>query len=66
MGEGEKETSTGVWPVWLNWLPLAHPIGDQACNLGMCPGWELNWQPPGAQDDAQPAEPHWLGRELFT
>ena len=22
---------------------LAPPTGDLACNLGMCPDWELNW-----------------------
>ena len=22
--------------------------GDQACNPGMCPDWELNWQPFGS------------------
>ena len=24
------------------------PTGDLACNLGMCPDWELNWQPFGS------------------
>ena len=25
------------------------PTGDLACNPGMCPDWELNWQPFGSQ-----------------
>ena len=28
----------------LNRLPLAPQTGDSACNLGMCPDWESNWQ----------------------
>ena len=34
------------------------PSGDLACNPGMCPDWESNWQPFGLQYDAQPTEPH--------
>ena len=31
---------------------------DRACNPGMCPDWELNWQPFALQDVIQPIEPH--------
>ena len=34
------------------WLPpVRAPAGDRTCNLGMCPDWESNLQPFGAQDD---------------
>ena len=36
----------------------ALPTGDLACNPGMCPRWELNWQPFGSQASAQSPEPH--------
>ena len=32
--------------------------GDLACNLGMCPDWESNWQPFGLQASNQSTEPH--------
>ena len=35
--------------------------GDQACNPGMCPDWELNWQPFGSQACAQSTELHQPG-----
>ena len=39
-------------------LPPAHTLtGDQTHSLGMCPDQELNQQPPGAWDEAQPADP---------
>ena len=31
----------------------APPTGDLTCNPGMCPNWELNWQPFGLQAGAQ-------------
>ena len=31
--------------------------GDLACNLGMYPDWELNWQPFSSQAGAQSTEP---------
>ena len=34
------------------------PTGDLAHNLGMCPDWELNWQPFGLQGGTQSTEPH--------
>ena len=38
------------------------PTGDLACNPGMCPDWESNWQPFTLQSSAQSTEPHQLGR----
>ena len=34
-------------------------------NPGLCPDWESNWWPVAFQDDAQPTEPHWSGREFI-
>ena len=36
----------------------APPTGDLARNPGMCPDWELNWQPFSSQASAQSTEPH--------
>ena len=41
------------------------PTGDLASNPGMCPDWELNWQPFGLQTSAQSIEPHQLGKDCF-
>ena len=41
-----------------SWAP---PIGDLACNPGMCPDWESNWQHVGSQARAQSTEPHQPG-----
>ena len=49
-------------------LPLMRPpTGDLACNPGMCPDWESNWQPFGSQDSTQFTEPHQPGQynEVF-
>ena len=40
----KRETATGC-------LLICTPTGDQTCNLGMCPGWELNLQPFGLYDN---------------
>ena len=32
------------------------PAGDLARNPGMCPDWELNWQPFGSQASTQSTE----------
>ena len=37
------------------------PIGDLACNSGMCPGWEVNQWPFGSQAGTQSTEPHQPG-----
>ena len=38
-GEGEREGEKHQCVV----ASHAPPTGDQACNQGMCPDWELNW-----------------------
>ena len=43
-------------------MPLHLPsAGDMACNPGMCPDWELNWQPFGLQAGTQSSEPYQPG-----
>ena len=37
------------------------PTGDLACNPGMCPDWELNWQPFVSQASTQSTELHHPG-----
>ena len=65
-GEGkekERERNISVW------LPLACPhthTGDLACNPGMCPDWELNWQPFDSQVFAPSTEPCPPGLILFS
>ena len=56
-GEKEKEKDRNINV----WLPLAPPTGDLACNPGMCPDWELNFQPFGSQAHAQYTELHQPG-----
>ena len=41
------------------------PTGDPACNPGMCPDWESNWQPFGLQAHAQSTELHKPGLFLL-
>ena len=59
-GEEERKRSINVW------LPLMPPTGDLACNLGMCPDWELSQQPFGLQDGTQSTEPHQPGLHIFN
>ena len=40
------------------------PTGDLACNPGMCPDWELTWQPFGSQTGTRSIEPHQPGHIL--
>ena len=40
------------------------PTGDLARNPGMCPDWESNWWPFGAQASTQSTEPHQPGLEI--
>ena len=37
------------------------PTGDLAHNSGVCPDWELNWQPFDLQASTQSTEPHQSG-----
>ena len=39
----------------------APPTGGLAYNPGMCPDWELNWQPFASRSSAQSTEPHQPG-----
>ena len=40
------------------------PSGDLACNPGMCPDWELNWQPFGSQPVLNPLSYSSQGRRF--
>ena len=42
-------------------LTHTHPTGDLACNPGICPDWESNWQPFGSQARTQSTELHQPG-----
>ena len=39
--------------------------GDLACNPGVCPDWELNWQPFGSQAATQSSQPYQPGQDLI-
>ena len=52
--EGEREGEKHQCVV-VSHMP---PTGDPACNPGMCPDWEWNWQPFGSQACAQSTELH--------
>ena len=66
-GEGKERGREGsMRKRYMDWLPLTRPpTGDLACNLGMCPDWELNWQPFGLQAGTQSTEPHQPGHEQY-
>ena len=53
-GRKEKEREEKYQCVVASHTP---PIGDLACNPGICPDWELNWQPFGSQAGTQSTEP---------
>ena len=44
---------------------LLPPTWDPACNPGMCPDWELNWQPFGSKAGAHYTESHQIGHIIF-
>ena len=44
----------------------ASPTGDLACNPGICPDWESNWQPFGSQARTQSTEPPQPGSKLHV
>ena len=56
--EGEKHQCVIAFHAWV-------PTRDLAHNPGMCPDWELNWQPFGWQACTQSTEPHHQGIFLF-
>ena len=60
--EGREEEGEKHQCVVASQMP---PIGDLACNPGMCPDWELNWQPFGSQAHAQSTELHQPGPYVF-
>ena len=51
-GGGEREKHQCVV------APCIPPIGDLACNLGLCPDWDSNRLPFGLQSGAQSTELH--------
>ena len=54
--------------MWENYQSVASctsSTGDLAHNPGMCPDWELNWQPFGLQAGSQYNEPHLPGLFLL-
>ena len=55
--EGEKHQCVVVSQV--------PPIGNLACNPGVCPDRESNWQPCRSQASAQSTDPHQPGCFLF-
>ena len=59
-GEGEREGEKHQFVV----ASCSPPTGDLTHNPGMCPDRELNWQPFGSQDRAQPTELHQPGHIL--
>ena len=59
-GEGEREGEKPQFVV----ASCSPPTGDLTHNPGMCPDRELNWQPFGSQDRAQPTELHQPGHIL--
>ena len=57
--EGERGRETLMCERYIDWLTLVHPQTEPcACNPGIYPDWESNWQPFGLQAGAQPTEPH--------
>ena len=57
--EGERrEEKHDVQEKQLSVAFLTPLTGDLACNPGMCPDWELNWQPFSPQASTQSTESH--------
>ena len=59
-GGREEEREGNINGQEVHWLVASRspPTGDLAHNPGLCPDWELNWQPLGSQVSAQSTEPH--------
>ena len=60
--EGEREGKKHQSVV----ASCAPPAGGLAHNPGMCPDWELSWQPFGSQAGTQSTEPHQPGQKHLT
>ena len=60
-GEREWKKHQPMCERYINQLPPTHPLHDLACELRMCPAWELNWRPFDSQGTAQSTEPHQPG-----
>ena len=54
-GEGREKERERHQCVVASCVP---PTRDLACNPGMCPDWELNWQPFASQFGVQSSAPH--------
>ena len=60
--EGQRERDIDVsekHPLVASHMP---PVGNLACNPGMCPDWESNQQPFSSQASARSTEPHQPGQ----
>ena len=66
-GEGEREKHQYARNTSVHWSVdyCTPPTGDLAHNPGMCPDWELNWQPFGLQASTKSTEPHQLGLHII-
>ena len=58
-GGRKRGRETPMWEKNINWL------GDWTYNPGMCPDWELNWQPFALRGYTQPTQPHQSGPCCF-
>ena len=54
-GEGKEREGEKHQCVVASCVP---PTRDLACNLGMCPAWQLNQRPFGSQVGTQSTEPN--------
>ena len=43
--KGERERNSNMQEIHASVASRTPPAGDPACNPGMCPDWESNWQP---------------------
>ena len=59
--EKKRERNINVWEVHRLVVSRMPPTGDLAHTPGMCPDWELNWQPFGSQAGTQSTDLHQAG-----
>ena len=67
-GEGKekrKERNINVQEKHRSVASHTSPVGDLACDPGMCPNWKSNWRPFGSQASAQSTEPYQPGLLLI-